>query len=63
MTMPEYRFYTLKSGNQMVAPPDVIDCASDQDAIDEAKKFLDGFDVEIWQGARIVTRLRPSDGK
>lgn len=61
--MQAYRFYTLKNGNRIVAPPDVIECASDQEAIDEAKKSLDGFDVEIWQGARIVTRLRPSDGK
>jgi hypothetical protein len=59
--MPEYRFFTLKRGNQIVAPPDVVECASDREAIDEAKKFLDSLDVEVWEGKRIVARLRPSE--
>jgi hypothetical protein len=59
--MPEYRFYTLKSGNRLAAPPDVIECDSDKEAIMEARILLDGLDVEVWQGRRVVTRLRPSD--
>jgi hypothetical protein len=30
-------------------------------AIAEAKKLLDGLDIEIWQGARVVVRLKPQD--
>jgi hypothetical protein len=59
--MPEYRIYTLAKDNRIVAPPDMVECDSDADAILEARILLDGMDVEVWQGARIVTRLRPSD--
>jgi hypothetical protein len=61
--VPQYRIYTLKNGNQIVAPPDVIECASDQEAIAEALTMLDGLDIEVWQGVRVVTRLRPGDSK
>lgn len=59
--MPQYRIYTLASGNRIVAPPDLIECATDAEAIREARILLDGLDVKVWQGARIVVRLRPSD--
>jgi hypothetical protein len=60
-TMPEYRIYTLESGNRLVAPPDVIECDSDQEAIIEARILLDDLDVEVRQGSRVVVRLRPAD--
>jgi hypothetical protein len=59
--MPHYRVYTLAAGNQIVAPPDVIECETDKAAIIEAMILLDGLDVEVWEGARFVTRLRVSD--
>jgi hypothetical protein len=52
--MPNYRFYT---GHQQIDPL-VIDFASDQEAIDKAKRLLSGLDIEVWQGARVVIRLR-----
>jgi hypothetical protein len=61
--MPEYRIYTLLRANEIAGPPTELQCASDQEAIAEAKKLLDGFDLEIWQDARVVTRLQPSDAR
>jgi len=52
--MPNYRFYT---GYQQIDPL-VIDFASDQEAINKAKRLLSGLDIEVWQGARVVIRLR-----
>jgi hypothetical protein len=52
--MPNYRFYT---GHQQIDPL-VIDFASDQEAINKAKRLLSGLDIEVWQGARVVIRLR-----
>lgn len=52
--MPNYRFYT---GHQQIDPL-VIDFASDQEAIDKARRLLSGLDIEVWQGARVVIRLR-----
>jgi len=60
-TMPEYRIYTLESGNRLVAPPDVIECDSDEGAVIEARILLDDLDVEVRQGSRVVVRLRPTD--
>lgn len=60
--MPDYRFYNLKSNsNDIVGPPKILQFAGDQEAIAEAKKLLDGLDIEIWDGARVVIRLKPSD--
>jgi hypothetical protein len=56
--MPNYRFYT---GHQQIDPL-VIDFASDQEAIDKVKRLLSGLDIEVWQGARVVIRLRRGRG-
>jgi hypothetical protein len=59
--MPEYRFYSFTDGNRIAGPPKFGQCSSDQEAIVEARKLLDGLDIEIWQAARVVTRLKSSD--
>jgi hypothetical protein len=59
--MPEYRIYTLSAGNRIAGPPRLIDCDNDQAAIKEAKQLINGKYLEVWQGARCVTRLRPAD--
>jgi hypothetical protein len=56
--MPDYRLYTLKNDGHIAGPPKILQCADDQEAIAEAKKLLDGLDIEIWQGARVVIRLK-----
>lgn len=58
--VPEYRVYELSHGNQ-IAGMRVVVSDSDRDAIEKAKALLDSHDIEIWQGARVVTRLRHSD--
>jgi hypothetical protein len=57
--MPDYRFFALKNGNHIPGPPTVRQCASDHEAVAEATKLLDGLDLEIWHGARMVMRLTP----
>jgi hypothetical protein len=32
-------------------------CADDAEAIEEAKRLIDGHDIELWSGARFVIRL------
>jgi hypothetical protein len=59
--MRHYRLYSLKNGNQIPGPPKILLCASDEEAIALASTFLDRFDIEIWQGPRVLTRLQPSD--
>jgi len=35
----------------------MVECADDQEAIQKAKQFVDGHDVELWDGPRLVVRL------
>jgi hypothetical protein len=57
--MAEYCIYTLRDCNTIASTPKDIECASDKEAIEEAYALLDGHDVEVWQGARVVIRLKP----
>ncbi len=50
--MPNYQFYA-----RSLTAPLVIEFASDQEATSKAKQYLDGMEVEIWEGPRLVTRL------
>ena len=58
--MPEYRIYTVKKDGHLRGPPKVVECPNDLAVIKEAKQFLDGLLIEVWQGARVVIRLDPN---
>lgn len=57
--MPEYRLYKIGPDGHIAGPPPVVECQDDLIAIKEARKLLDGHDIEIWQGSRIVSYLVP----
>jgi hypothetical protein len=58
--MPIYRIYHLADGSHIPTPPDVIDCADEQEAIGKAAQAANGKAVELWEGARFIVRF-PSD--
>jgi hypothetical protein len=41
--MPHYRLYSLKNGNQIARPPQIVQFPSDQEAIAQGKKDLGGL--------------------
>jgi hypothetical protein len=55
--MVVYRLYTLDRGAHITNPPRIVECADDDDAIHQAKQFLDGKDLELWDEGRCVARL------
>ena len=59
--MPEYRFYTIAKNGHVLKPPKAFEFPNDQTATKEAKQLLDGHDIEIWQGARVVAYLVPDE--
>jgi hypothetical protein len=59
--MADYRLYQLDKNGHIVGPPDGFICDSDQDAIEIAKRLIDGQDAELWQLDRLVIRLRSKD--
>jgi hypothetical protein len=60
--MPEYKFYTIKNDGHIGGPPDNRVLPDDSAALLEAKKLIDGHDIEIWEGKRVVAYIVP-DGK
>ena len=56
-----YRIYAFDGGNTIAGPPVIIECDNDGEAISQARCLLDGRDIEVWHGARCVTRLKPDE--
>ena len=59
--MPVYCIYTLLDCNTIATTPSELECASDKEAIEGANALLYRYDVEVWQGPRIVIRLKPTN--
>jgi hypothetical protein len=57
--MPAYRLYQVKDGH-VLSDSRIIEAESDDAAVAQAKQFLDGCDVELWTGQRLVTTLKGS---
>ena len=60
ITQMEYRVYFF-SNEDRVDSFLVIVCESDAGAIEQAKQFVNGQDVELWQQSRLVIRLFSRD--
>jgi hypothetical protein len=59
-SMPDYRVYKIKN-NHIADAPVVVTCDSDREAIQQAKKLVDGHDVELWDGPRFVIGIKSGD--
>jgi hypothetical protein len=61
--MPNYRFYTVRKDGHVAAMP--IQCLAPDDsaAVREAKRLLNGHDIEVRQDARVVAYLVPDDDR
>ena len=57
--MPIYRAYPVSKDHHVAAAPSVaITCENEQDGIQKAQQLVDGYDIELWDGPRFVTRLK-----
>jgi hypothetical protein len=61
--VPAYRIYFLDKAGHITGPPNIVECADDQEATQKAKQFVDGHDVEVWDGPRFVVSVNSKDGK
>jgi hypothetical protein len=55
-TMPHYRVYLIDKDDHIVSVKEMT-APSDADALEAAKTFVDGLDVEVWELGRKVGRL------
>jgi hypothetical protein len=54
--MPTYRAYLI-NGNNRVSSFRAIDAETDTEALNAARQFVDGCDVEVWFLDRKIGRL------
>ena len=54
--MTEYRAYTVGDDNHFIRSTPLV-CRDDAEAIGKAKRLVDGHDIELWSGDRLVIRL------
>jgi hypothetical protein len=57
----EYRAFTVGRDGHFVGSEALI-CADDSEAIEKARRFVDGRDIELWSGERFIARLRHKPG-
>ena len=54
--MPEYRAYKVGVDGHFIGYEPLF-CANDDDAVAKACSLMDGHDIELWSGPRLVVRL------
>jgi hypothetical protein len=54
--MVDYRVYRVGSDGHFVGYEPLI-CRDDAEAIEKAKRLVDGHDIELWSGPRLVIRV------
>jgi hypothetical protein len=55
--MPDYRIYEINKRGRIVGPAQLITCENDEEALHAAEPLVNGYDVELWQADRIVSRI------
>jgi len=55
--MTHYRVYPLDQSGHIAGPPEDLTCDNDATAIEQAKRLVDGRDVEVWDSGRLVIHL------
>ena len=60
--MPHYRIYHVVEGGHISTPPEIVECADEQEAIGKAAQAANGKAVELWEGARLIVRFPQHEG-
>ena len=53
----EYRAYSVGDDDHFVGFEEMV-CRDDGEAVAKAKQLVDGHDIEVWNGERLVIRLK-----
>jgi hypothetical protein len=55
--MTEYRVFMLDYDAHFSGPARIIHCADDAEAVEKTRQLMDGKDLELWDGGRLVARF------
>jgi hypothetical protein len=53
----DYRAYVVGPEGRFSRPPHIFSAENDDAALEHARQLVDGYDIELWSGARLVFRL------
>ena len=60
--MSEYSIYTITDEDRQFSEScTIVRCANDDEAFLEAARWVDSYDVEVWESNRFITRLPASN--
>jgi hypothetical protein len=59
--MTAYRVYFVDDTGHVAGPPKIVECADDNEALQKAKQLIDGKDLEVWEGPRLIARFPASE--
>lgn len=57
--MRAYRFYKIGNDGHIDGPASDHALPDDHAAVNEAKQLVNGHDIEIWEGPRLVAYVTP----
>jgi hypothetical protein len=60
--MPTYRA-NLLSNDHIEKPARILEAADDGDAVEQARRLLDGHDVELWREDKCIVLLKSPKGE
>jgi hypothetical protein len=58
-----YRAFLVDRQGNLVGPPQVLDCADDDAAVDEAQRLVNRCNVEVWDRERFIAFIGPNGVK
>jgi hypothetical protein len=58
--MPDYRAHTVGRDGHFIGFEPIV-CGDDAEAIEQAKRLVGAWDVELWCGLRFVIRITPPE--
>jgi hypothetical protein len=57
--MPWYRIYRIDDEDHAKGAAIPIESDTDQQAMEQARRYVEGLAIEVWDGPRLVGRLGP----
>ena len=55
--MPDYRIYKMIGDGPIATMPQIITHDTDEEAVEHAKRLLDGYDIELWGRSQLIIKL------
>ena len=57
--MPDYRIYRIDDDGHVKHVPIIVACGTDEEAIEQARQYVDGVAIEVWRLDQVIGRLDP----